>query len=178
MSFESLFDAVGADKRLRNQDNKTPLDLTHDPNVRSLLEDKGNCPWGSTMDVHRLSDASSNFLDLQTTKERTEWRWERRRRLWLMPQTKHDGRRLLLSSVFSPTHFDMQYIPCSLFFLYFITNIMKRNTCIAIENNKDNRRRLEHVNTVRHDIRRLIEEAETSHVCRICFSDQSWNECE
>jgi len=33
---------LGADKRIRNQDNKTPLDLTHDPNVRSLLEDKGN----------------------------------------------------------------------------------------------------------------------------------------
>ena len=32
---------LGADKRLRNQDNKAPLDLTHDPNVRSLLEDKG-----------------------------------------------------------------------------------------------------------------------------------------
>jgi len=30
----------GADKRILNQDNKTPLDLTHDPNVRSLLEDK------------------------------------------------------------------------------------------------------------------------------------------
>ena len=33
---------LGADKRIRNQDNKTPLDLTHDPDVRSLLEDKGN----------------------------------------------------------------------------------------------------------------------------------------
>ena len=33
---------IGADKRIRNQDNKIPLDLTHDPNVRSLLEDKGN----------------------------------------------------------------------------------------------------------------------------------------
>ncbi|CAF5118205.1 unnamed protein product, partial [Rotaria magnacalcarata] len=30
----------GADKRIRNEDNKTPLDLTHDPAVRSFLEDK------------------------------------------------------------------------------------------------------------------------------------------
>ncbi|CAF0881256.1 unnamed protein product [Adineta ricciae] len=30
----------GADKRLRNKDNKLPFDLTHDPNIRSLLEDK------------------------------------------------------------------------------------------------------------------------------------------
>jgi len=30
----------GADKRIRNQDNKKPLDLAHDSNVRSLLEDK------------------------------------------------------------------------------------------------------------------------------------------
>ncbi len=32
---------LGADKRIRNQDNKTPFDLTHDPNVRSLLDEKG-----------------------------------------------------------------------------------------------------------------------------------------
>ena len=31
----------GADKRIRNQDNKIAFDLTHDPAVRSLLEDKG-----------------------------------------------------------------------------------------------------------------------------------------
>ena len=33
---------LGADKRIRNQDHKTPLELTHDPTVRSLLDDKGN----------------------------------------------------------------------------------------------------------------------------------------
>lgn len=41
------FSFLGADKRIRNQDNKTPLDLTHDPNVRSLLEEKGLCSTGT-----------------------------------------------------------------------------------------------------------------------------------
>ena len=32
---------LGADKTIRNQDNKSPCALAHDPNVRALLEDKG-----------------------------------------------------------------------------------------------------------------------------------------